>query len=151
MPSSVIPILVRAGSILPFKPEEEAGRWNWDDPDLLATSLVWRAFPSKTGTADSTFTLPNGTAAHLSQHGTTVAVDGQSSTQRDYELILRSRQEPAPVRLNGALLPAYTPGRNGRAASQWWWNSSSSELHIRFHADRFQCEVDGIVPTQYDE
>ena len=151
VPSSVIPILVRAGSILPFKPEEEAGRWNWDDPEVLTTSLIWRAFPSRTGTADGAFTLPNGTSAHFLQHGSTATIDGKSKTEREYELILRSKLEPTAVRLNGAELAAYTPGPGGRASSQWWWNPSSSELHVRFHSAGFHCEVDGVAPTQYGE
>ena len=151
VPSYVIPILVRAGSVLPFKPEEEAGRWNWDDPEILSTSLVWRMFPSKTGSADTTFTLPNGTSAHLVQHGATVALEGKSKTDRDYELILRSKLEPTGVRLNGAALAAYTPGPSGRAASQWWWNPSSAELHVRFRGTNFHCEVDGVALTQYGD
>lgn len=147
--SGSIPLLVRAGSVLPFKPEEEAGRWNWDDPALLSTSLLWRIFPARTGNTESSFTLPNGTSAHLRQHGAGVTVDGQSKTERDYELVVRSRQQPTAVRLNGRPMAAYTPAASGRAASQWWWNSD--ELHVRFHAADFRCEIDGIGFEQYPD
>ena len=46
-PLDQIPILVRAGSILPFKPEAETAILNWSDPNLLQGSLVWKAYPPK--------------------------------------------------------------------------------------------------------
>ncbi len=149
--SSVIPILVRAGSVLPFKPEEETGRWDWDDPQLLTTSLIWRAYPSKMGAADTTFTLPNGTSARFEQHGSLAAVEGASKTVRSYEVILRTKQTPTKVRLNGAPFAEFTRASNGQADSQWWWNPSTSELHLRFRADHFRVEVEGVAPTQYGE
>ena len=118
---------------------------------MLSTSLIWRVFPSKTGSADTTFTLPNGTSAHLVQKGSTMTVEGKSGSERDYELVLRSKQEPDRVRLNGPALPAYTPGPGGRAASQWWWNPSTAELHVRFHGSDFRCEVDGVTLTGYGD
>ncbi len=147
--ASSIPILVRAGSILPFKPEEEAAQWNWDDPHLLTSSLIWRVYPSSTGLADTTFALVNGTSAHLEQRGSQVLVTGSSATTRAYEVIVRSRQAPTSVRLNGAPFPAYTPGPDGRAAAQWWWNPGSAEIHMIFRGADFKIEVQGTYPTQY--
>ncbi len=144
-----IPILVRAGSVLPFKPEEEAGHWDWDDPQLLSTSLVWRAYPSNTGTADTTFTLTNGTSAHFIQHGSTVMLDGNSKTTRDYQVTIRSRQAPPAVRLNGVPFRPLSPDPGGRAASGWWWDPSTSEIHLRFRADKFRAEIEGIVTSAY--
>ena len=147
--SNVIPILVRAGSVIPFKPEEEAGRWDWDDPQLLSSSLIWRAYLSEGGSADSTFTLPNGTRAHFKQSGTTASLDGSSKTVRDYELILRTKLAPSSVRLNGAVFPAFTKASDGRPASQWWWNPATSEVHLVFRGASFQAEIQGVFATQY--
>ena len=147
--SSVIPILVRAGSVIPFKPEEEAGRWDWDDPQLLSSSLIWRAYLSESGSADGTFTLPNGTSAHFRQSGTTASLDGSSKTERDYELILRTKLAPTSVRLNGSALPAFTKAVNGRPVSQWWWNPGTSEVHMIFRAADFRAEIQGVFATQY--
>ena len=46
-PLDQIPILVRAGAILPFKPEKQTATLNWSDPNLLAGPLVWKAYPAK--------------------------------------------------------------------------------------------------------
>ena len=146
-----IPLLVRAGSVLPFKPEEEAGHWDWDDPQLLETSLVWRAYPSNTGKADTTFALSNGTSAHLVQHGNSVVLEGVSRTVRDYQVIVRTRDAPSAVRLNGVPFRPVTPGPGGRAASQWWWDPSTSEVHLRFRASTFRAEIEGIVTEAYNE
>ncbi len=44
-PLDQIPILVRSGSILPFKPDKETATLNWSDPNLLSGSLVWKVYP----------------------------------------------------------------------------------------------------------
>ena len=147
--SSSIPILVRAGSVLPFKPEEEAGQWNWDDPQLLTSSLIWRAYLSETGRADTTFTLPNGTAAHFQQHDDAVTIEGRSKTVRPYEIILRTRQPPTEMRLNGSPFAEFTKASANQPGSQWWWNPSSSEAHMLFRAADFRLEMKGTTPTQY--
>ena len=148
-PTDVIPVVVRAGSVLPFKPEAEAGRWDWKDPQLLAGSLIWRAYLSKTGAVEGAFALPNGTSAHLRQHGGDVTIEGESRTARDYEVILPTRQPPTGVRLNGAPFAEFTGAAQGRALSQWWWNPSTSEAHMIFHGAAFRLEIQGASPTQY--
>ena len=147
--SNVIPILVRARSVIPFKPEEEAGHWDWDDPQLLSSSLIWRAYLSQSGLADGKFTLPNGTSARFTQNGTTATLAGSSKTVRDYELILRTKQAPTSVRLNGAIFPPFTKAANGKPASQWWWNPSTAEIHLIFRAADFRAEIQGVFATQY--
>ena len=44
-PLDQIPIFVRAGSILPFKPEKETARLNWSDPNLLPAR--WSGKPTQ--------------------------------------------------------------------------------------------------------
>ena len=147
--ADTIPILVKAGSILPFKPEEEAARWDWYDPHLLETSLVWKGYLSETGAAHGEFSLTNGTSATLDQHGEAVVLAGKSRTVRDYEIILRSRRIPTFVKLNGSTFPPFTKGAESKRPSQWWWNPSSGEVHLWFRATNFRVEMDGVVASQY--
>ncbi len=147
--ADTIPILVKAGSILPFKPEEDTSRWDWSDPHLLETSLVWKAYLSETGQAHGEFSLPNGTRASLDQQGELATIAGTSTTARDYEIIVRSRRLPTSVKLNGTPFASYTPAPNGSRPGQWWWNPGSGEVHVLFHATDFHLELGGIVPSQY--
>lgn len=144
-----IPILVKAGSILPFKPEEDTARWDWYDPHLLETSLVWKGYLSDTGSAHGEFALTNGTSATLDQHGEAVVLMGKSSTTRGYEVIVRSRRIPTSVKLDGAVFGPYTKGKNGKPPSQWWWNPSSGEVHLLFQAANFRVDLEGVVTSQY--
>ena len=149
--STVIPILVRAGSVLPFKPEEEAGRWDWSDPHLLESSLVWRAYLSRTGAADSMFKLPTGTAARFQQRGSTATVTGIGGVPHETEVILRTKVPPTGVRMNGSAMPGFTAAFGDRTATQWWWNPSTSEVHVRFRAAAFLVEINGVSATQYGD
>jgi hypothetical protein len=142
-------MLVKAGSILPFKPERDAASWDWNDPHLLDTALVWRAYLSETGKAEGSFTLSNGTGGHLTQAAGTATIEGQSKTIRDYEVIVRTVQPPKQVLLNGTPLPVYTPGVAGARASQWYWNPSGFELHLLFHAADFRLDLKGVSAEQY--
>jgi alpha-glucosidase (family GH31 glycosyl hydrolase) len=148
-PPDQIPMLVKAGSILPFKPERDAASWDWNDPHLLDTALVWRAYLSETGKAEGSFTLSNGTGGHLTQAAGTATIEGQSKTIRDYEVIVRTVQPPKQVLLNGTPMPVYTPGVAGARASQWYWNPSGFELHLLFHAADFRLDLKGVSAEQY--
>ncbi len=148
-PIDQIPMLVRAGSVLPFKPETEAASWNWSDPQLLDSSLVWKGYLSATGESNGRFTLPNGTNAELEQHGDVVTISGESRTPRSYEIVLRTKLLPRAVKLNGAPFPLYRKAAVGEPQTQWWWNPSSSEVHVLFRAADFRLEMDGVTATQY--
>ncbi len=144
-----IPILVRAGSVLPFKPEAEAASWDWSDPNLLKSSLVWKVYLSVTGVSEGHFTLPNGTSAHLVQADNRATVDGRSATARDYEIVMRSVQPPTQVLLDGKPLAPYTPPATGGKATQWWWNPATFDVHVVFHAANFHLEMAGVRTEQY--
>ena len=144
-----IPIVVRAGSILPFKPEEDTGHMDWNDPHLLDGALVWRAFPASTGSADRTFTLPNGTAAHFLQKGSIGSIQGTSKQPRDYEVVLRTMVEPTETRLNGVLIGALNRNLPGKEGTRYWWNPSSFELHVVFRAADFKLDLSGLRTTLY--
>ena len=146
-PTDQIPILVRAGSVLPFKPETEAARWNWTDPHLLETSLVWKAYLSLTGAAEGAFTLPNGTSARFEQRGGTATITGKSKTDREYEIILRSKLKPTSVSLDGVVLQDSVSG----SRAQWWWNPGSGEIHVIFRSADFSLSFQGVTATQYTQ
>ena len=74
-PVDEIPLLVRAGSVLPFKPEAETATFHWSDPDLLSGSLVWKIFLGSGEEQEGRFALPDGTSAHMVYHGGEVALD----------------------------------------------------------------------------
>ncbi len=147
--ADTIPILVEAGSILPFKAEDEVARLNWSDAHLLETSLVWKGYLSQFGEAHGEFRLSNGTGARLEQHGGTAILTGSSEHARDYEIILRSRHSPTAVKLNGANLAAYSPGLGANRSTQWWWNPGSGEVHLLFHSANFTVELDSVAASQY--
>ncbi len=144
-----IPIAVRAGSILPFKSEEETGHMNWDDPHLLDRSLVWRAYPSTSGLADRTFTLPNGTSAHFLQKGASGSIKGTSKFPQDYEIVMRTMVEPTETRLNGLLVGPINSDPETHPNARYWWNPSTFEMHVVFHSADFNLEVSGVQTTLY--
>ena len=147
--TDTIPIAVRAGSILPFKPEEETGHMDWSDTRLLESSLVWRAYPTNSGVADRTFTLPNGTSAHFIQQGSNASVQGTSKVACNYEVVLRSMVEPTETRLNGIRIGAIHSNVPTQAGTRYWWNPSTFELHVLFRGDRFKLEVADLRTTLY--
>jgi alpha-glucosidase (family GH31 glycosyl hydrolase) len=120
-PLDQIPILVRAGAILPLKPDNQTATLNWSDPNLLAGPLVWKAYPSK-ASGTSTFTLPDGTAATLQTTQTNLTITGNSPTVRPYEVIVTTTAAPTAVQLDGKLLPP----------DDWSYNQTTHELHATF-------------------
>jgi alpha-glucosidase (family GH31 glycosyl hydrolase) len=148
-PVDTIPIVVRAGSVLPFKPEEETGHMDWNDPHLLDGALVWHAYAAANGVADRTFTLPNGTSARFVQHGANARIEGTSKTPHDYEVILRAMLEPTATRLNGVLVGSVGANVVGKDGTRYWWNPSTFELHVVFHAGDFKLDVEGIRTSLY--
>jgi alpha-D-xyloside xylohydrolase len=148
-PPDQIPMLIKAGSILPFKPEQEAAHWDWNDPHLLETSLVWQAYLSETGKSEGSFKLSNGTGAHLIQTPGGATITGESKTSRDYEVVFRTVQPPTEVLLDGKPMPAYTAGVNGARAMQWYWNPQGFELHLLFHAANFRLDLKDVHADPY--
>jgi alpha-glucosidase (family GH31 glycosyl hydrolase) len=147
-PLGQIPMMIRAGSILPMMPEAKAGAWNWEDPKLLDGALTWHLYLVSTGDADRTFTLPNGTSGRLLQHGKAVTVEGKSQPVRDYEIVVRSAEAPTNIRLNGQPIAPYTAATATTPVQQWWWNPSSFELHVLFRAANFRVDFNA-TPLQY--
>ena len=125
-PLDQIPIFVRAGSILPFKPEKQTATLNWSDPNLLAGPLVWKAYPNKAGDT-STFTLPDGTSATLQTTPAGLRIVGTSPTVRSYEVVTAMDTEPAALQLDNQPLPQQT----------WRYDPAAHQVHATFAAAGF--------------
>ena len=139
-PLEQIPMLVRAGSILPFKPEAETASFNWSDPALLSGSLVWKVYPpANRSAAAGSFTLPDGTGAELS--GTTGGwqIVGASPSARAYEVMVSMEAAPSAVELDGKLLPTGAAG--AVPAGSWWFDPAMHQLHASFTASAFTLAV----------
>jgi alpha-glucosidase (family GH31 glycosyl hydrolase) len=133
-PLDQIPILVRAGAILPFKPEPETASFKWSDPNLLQGSLVWKAYPGK-AEGTSTFTLPDGTSATLQTTSTGLRIVGASPTVRSYQVVTAMETEPAAVLLNQQPLPR----------QNWSYDAAAHQLQASFTAAGFTLV---ITPTR---
>ena len=123
-PLDQIPIFVRAGAILPFKPEKQTATLNWSDPNLLAGPLVWKAYPSK-ASGTSTFTLPDTTTATLQTTQTNLTIIGTSPTARPYEVIVTTTAAPGTVQLDG------------KPAENTHYDQSTHQLHVTVTAKTF--------------
>jgi alpha-D-xyloside xylohydrolase len=138
-----IPLLVRSGSVIPFKPEDEVGSLNWSDPNLLSGSLVWRIYPPASDDKVAGFTLPDGTAAQARVNHGTLQVDGASPSMRPYEVIVWMKSAPQAVLLEGKALPSVPPDPGHKPSPGWWFESSTHQLHAAFPADKFHLELSG--------
>ena len=140
-PIDQIPLLVRSGSIIPFKPEDQVASLNWSDPNLLSGSLVWKINPPASDDKPATFTLPDGTRAQARTTRGTLQVDGASPTMRPYELIVWMKSAPEAVLLDGKPLPSFQHEPAPKPPSGWWFDVAAHQLHALFPADRFHLEL----------
>jgi alpha-glucosidase (family GH31 glycosyl hydrolase) len=118
-PVDQIPIFVRAGAILPFKPENQTAALNWSDPNLLAGPLVWKAYPSKVSNT-FTFTLPDTTTATLQTTPTNLTITGTSPTVRPYEVIVVMTAPPTTLQLDG------------KPPENTYYDQATHQIHITF-------------------
>lgn len=143
-PIDQIPILVRAGSVLPFKPEAETHSFNWSDPQLLEGSLVWKLYLGAGANQEGVFTLPDGTSAHMNYHDGEVVLDGTATTTRSYEIILRTETIPAALRLDNKPLNSIPQAPSLAPSSGWWYDAAAHEVHAAVQAASFHLEVSGV-------
>jgi alpha-glucosidase (family GH31 glycosyl hydrolase) len=143
-PLEHIPILVRAGSVIPLA-----------DPDIetLAEDLAgnkyrthghdlhWRVFPAGVPTHES-FVNYDGTTAKADQDAGTfqVAVE-HSPTVRPYEVILPLAKLPREVTLGSKRLGQLDDVGYRAREQGWWLNTDAGTLHVLFLADNFILEV----------
>jgi alpha-glucosidase (family GH31 glycosyl hydrolase) len=130
-PIDQIPLLVRAGSVIPFKPEDEVASLHWSDPNLLSGSLVWKIYPPASDDKMGSFTLPDGTQAQARRSGGTLRIDGTSPASRPYEVVVWMKSAPQGVLLNSKPLAG------------WRFDTVTHQLHAVFVANQFHLELSG--------
>jgi len=143
-PLDHIPILVRAGSIIPLAE---------DDIDTLASDLAankyrtlgqnlrWQVFPSAQP-ARETFVSYDGTTATAVQSGNHFDVRVEHSpTVRLYEVILPLLQAPHDVTLSGKPLASLDDDAYRARKQGWWLNLAARQLHVLCLADNFTLTV----------
>jgi alpha-glucosidase len=130
-PIDQIPLLVRAGSVIPFKPEDEVASLHWSDPNLLSGSLVWKIYPPASDDKVGSFTLPDGTQAQARSSSGTLRIDGTSPESRPYEVVIWMKSAPQGVLLNSKPLAG------------WRFDTLTHQLHAVFVANQFHLELSG--------
>jgi hypothetical protein len=142
-PLDEIPLLVRAGSILPFKAESETSLLRWSDPQLLESSLVWKIYPANEVGAgvEPSFSLPNGTSAHFHRERGGMMIEGAAKTSYAYEIVVQTADSVDSVRLENTLLPRLGPDSAEGHAEGWWITPATHEVHVRFKAGDFKLIV----------
>jgi alpha-glucosidase (family GH31 glycosyl hydrolase) len=139
-----IPLLVRAGSIVPFKPEAETHSFNWSDPHLLGGSLVWKVYLGTAATQQGAFSLPDGTTARMSYANSEVVIDGASSTLHAYEAVMSVPTAPSSALLDGKPLETI---KSPSSTDGWWYDNTTHEVHVAVHAINFQLKLSGVRST----
>jgi alpha-glucosidase (family GH31 glycosyl hydrolase) len=142
-PLEEIPMLVRAGSVLPF-----AG----SDIDTLASdlagtqyktlddNLIWRVFPSPTPSTES-FTLYDGTKASVDQNSSRIIVKGESSTIHQYEVIVNVGHAPDGVLLSDQRLVKLDAAGYRARKTGWLFDEDTKMLHALFLTTNFTLQV----------
>jgi alpha-glucosidase (family GH31 glycosyl hydrolase) len=137
-PIDQIPLLVRAGSILPFKAEGETASLQWSDPQVLGSSLVWKVYPANGTQPDAGFSLPNGTSAHFHREQGKITIEGAAKTSYTYEVIVQAPDSINAVRLDDMALSRLDADNSSSQAEGWWITSLPHEVHVKFKAGDFK-------------
>jgi alpha-glucosidase (family GH31 glycosyl hydrolase) len=143
-PLERIPILIRAGSVIPLiSPETQtlASDLAGEKYRTLDNNLTWRVIPAY-GSAHDSFTLSDGTRASVSQESSRIEVHGQGSPViRQYQVILPAAGAPKEVVLSGESLErlddiGYRVHKRG-----WWLSPDQRTLRVLFSSDNFTLAV----------
>lgn len=145
-PLERIPILVRAGSVIPFVDERietlaqdlAAGKYR-----TLDNSLTWRVFPAA-GPSQTSFTLYDGTRAIAEQESSQIQVKVERSPViRQYEIVLPAATAPREVTVSGQRLDRLDDSGYRARKKGWWLDSAKGTLHALFLAGQFTLSVVG--------
>jgi alpha-glucosidase (family GH31 glycosyl hydrolase) len=142
-PIDQVPLMVRSGSVIPFKPEVDVASLKWSDPNLLSGSLVWKIYPPASDGKVSGFTLPDSTQAQARNNRGTLQVDGTSPATRPYEVIVWMRSAPQVVLLDSKPLAVLPDETAHKPDGGWWFDPLTHQLHAVFLADKFHLEISG--------
>jgi alpha-glucosidase (family GH31 glycosyl hydrolase) len=142
-PLEQIPILVKAGSVVPF---------TRSDLDTLATdlagtlyqtldnSLVWRIFPSQQASTTN-FEIFDGAKVSVDQNKTRVLVQGTSPKTRQYEVVIALPQAPRKVTLSGHSLGMLADAQTRPEKTGWRFDPQAKALHVYFLESDFKLEM----------
>ncbi len=143
-PIGHIPILVRAGSIIPLiSPETEtlAQDLAGDKYTTLTNSLIWRIFPAP-GPVQGNFTLYDGAIAMAHQEPSRITVRVEKSPAvRQYDVILSGVTSPREVKLAGEALKKLDNQGYRNRNTGWWQNPGDGSLHVLFSKDNFELNI----------
>jgi alpha-D-xyloside xylohydrolase len=142
-PLHEIPILVRAGSVIPqvsAETETLAADLAGSQYRTLDHSLIWRVFPSSSPARDS-FTLYDGATVSIEEQAGSVRVEGDSPTIRQYDIVVPASTARREVLLSGQRLEKLDSAGYHARSKGWWLNPDEKTLHVVFVADRFSLEV----------
>jgi alpha-glucosidase (family GH31 glycosyl hydrolase) len=145
-PLEEIPILVRAGSVLPFIRSDLdtlAADLAGTSYQTLDNTLIWRVFPCK-HRASSSFALYDGAKVSVDQDTNRVIVDGESPKVQQYEVALSLQKAPREVLLSGRHLekladPGARAGKTG-----WIFDPQTKTLQVFFLKSNFNLRVDRL-------
>jgi alpha-D-xyloside xylohydrolase len=144
-PLHQIPILVRAGSIIPFaSPDIEtlAADLAGTQYKTLDNGLIWRVFASSALSASKgSFTVYDGTKASTEQDSSRILVKGESSTIRHYEIVVNLEQPPREVLLAGKRLEKLDDSGYHADRTGWWFDPDAKTMNALFLASDFALEV----------
>lgn len=142
-PLHEIPILMKAGAIVPFiNPDTQtlAVHLSQHRYRTLGTGLRWRIFPSN-GTSRSSFELWDGSSATVEQSPSVIRVDGKSSFIRHYKIILPADHAPAKVTFGNVALGRLSAAGSRAGKEGWWLDSSKKLLSVSLTATDFSLTV----------
>jgi alpha-D-xyloside xylohydrolase len=144
-PLDQIPLLVRAGKVIPFANSEI---------DTLATDLAgtqyrtldnaleWRVFTSPAlPAAKGSFSNYDGAEATIEQDSSRIVVKGESPTVRPYTVVITLERAPRQVLLGGKPLPRLASTGENDGKTGWWFDPDRKTLTARFPASDFDLEV----------
>ncbi|MGO9275434.1 MAG: glycoside hydrolase family 31 protein [Terriglobia bacterium] len=142
-PLEEIPILAKAGSVIPFtRPDLDtlAADLAGEKYQTLDNSLVWRIFPSREPTTAS-FTVYDGAKVSVEQSPTTIQVQGDSPKPRQYEVEMTMDRAPRDVLLSGHRLDKLGDSAVRTEKTGWTFDPDTKTLDVLFLDSDFKLRV----------
>lgn len=143
-PLEVIPVLVRAGSIIPFMSsdiETLAQDPSSSSYNLTLSNVTWRVFPATTPFQNS-FTMYDGTLGEVNEEASQIELRVEHSPAiRHYEAIFPIPYVPSEVLLDGKPI-AEIQGSNGDSKTTGWrMEKETGTLQVFLSAANFDLSV----------
>ncbi|PYY05415.1 MAG: hypothetical protein DMG69_26860 [Acidobacteria bacterium] len=129
-PLDQIPILMRAGSIIPIISAETQplAADTVEGSSTLAGSLTWRVFPAPQPYRDA-FALCDGAVATVYQDASMITVQVKNSpVAHDYEVIVPATESPREVHASGKTLQKIDSNDHRTRESGWWMDPKDNTV-----------------------